>query len=207
MKNILLPLLCSLFLGLALPAHAAQVRPHPAFSLNVPDGWESSGTGGVHQAPQSVRDVLDCANEDPGEIKLMGWKLLEDGRFEGAYCISYQRRGMGRLREILRNAVGDEAKKAADKFIDSFASKLNDEYGRKRKMTISDLSADLMKADNDLIMVMDGKVSGGGRQFLRGLVVFLHGDGLLNVSTIHDVRAQSQVKQALDAIPVSVSWQ
>lgn len=186
---------------------AAEVSPHYAFSISVPDGWQSLASGNVLQAPQEVKALIDCAGEDPGETKLLGWKLSAGGAFEGAYCISYQSRGMGRLRELLRMGKGDEGQKAADKFLDSFASKLTEEYTRKRSMTLADLSGDLMRADTDVIMVMDGKVSGNSRQYLRGIVVYLHHDGLLNISSIYDTGASAGTKKALDDIPVSLKWQ
>lgn len=205
MKSIFLLLLLAGVTAFAPSAFAAQISPDPSFTLNVPDDWE--GTGAVHEVPQVVKNVIDCANEDPGEIKYAGWRVAADGRFMGAYCISYQKRGMGRLREILQSGDSEKAKQAADKFLDTFASKLNDEYSRKRNMTVNDLSADLMKADNDVIMVMDGMMTGGGVQYLRGIVVYLHNDGLLNISSIHDKRAPDTVRRGLDGIPVSLRWQ
>ena len=205
MKTACIPTLCVFLLAAALAAEAADIRPDPSFSLTVPDGWETL-QGSVRQAPESVKAAIGCADEDPGEIKVLGWELAEDGRFHGAYCISYQRRGMGRLRDILNDPNPDKAKEAGDKLIDSFASKLNDEYSRKRNMTVSDLSADLIKADGDVIMVMDGLVTGSGVQYMRGTVVYLHDDALLNISSIYDKRAPETVRRALDAIPVSLRW-
>lgn len=205
MKRSIILLFIATALAAALPAAAAETSPDPSFVINTPeDGWES--TSAPHQAPDDVKRILDCANEDPGEVKFMGWRLAADGRFQGAYCLSYQRRGMGRLRDILRDSNPEKAKQAGDKFIDTFASKLNDEYSRKRNMILSDLSADLMKADNDVIMIMDGMATGGGIEYMRGIVVFLHNDSLLNISSIYDKRAPETVKRALDAIPVSLRW-
>ena len=206
MKKARIPTLCVFLLAVALTAQAADISPDPSFSVSVPDGWETL-QGSVRQAPESVRAAIDCADEDPGEIKVHGWALAEDGGFHGAYCISYQRRGMGRLRDILNDPSPDKVKEAGDRLIDSFASKLNDEYGRKRNMTVSDLSADLLRADGDVIMVMDGMVTGSGIQYMRGTVVYLHDDSLLNISSIYDRRAPETVKRALDAIPVSLRWQ
>lgn len=207
MLRRILPVLVALLFLVLTPAHAAEVSPDSSFLITVPDGWESLGTGSVSQAPQAVVKAIDCANEDPGDVKLLGWKLSSGGEFEAAYCISYQRRGMGKLRQIIKSSSGADRKKASDKFIDTFASKLNEEYSIKRKMTLSDLSADLMTADNDVVLVMDGKLKGQGRELLRSLVVYLHDDGLLNISFIYDVNAPLHVSRALDVLPISVKWQ
>ena len=205
MKTLLLS--AALALLLFIPeALAAEANIDPSFSIDVPSGWETLDTGLMSLAPKAVTSMIDCAREDPSNAKQLGYKLAEDGTFLAAYCISFQRSGMGKLRNILKSSTGENRQKASDKFIDTFASKLHEEYGVKRKMAISGLSADLMDADKDVIMVMDGKVKAGESDFMRSLLIFLHNDSLLNIGFIHAAGAPSTLVEQLDAIPVSLKW-
>lgn len=205
MKQILIFIILALF-GFLPQAFAAETNLDSSFSLQTPGSWETMSRDVMGTAPKKVTDMLDCLQEDPSNAKLLGWKLADDGKFMGAFCISFQQTGMGKLRNILKTASGDNRQKASDKFIDTFASKLHEEYGLKRNMSISGLSADLMDADNDVIMVMDGKIKSSDRDYMRSLLIFLHNDSLLNISFIHGVDVPASIIDQLDAIPVSLKW-
>lgn len=203
-QNLLFAMLLILF---SVPqCFAAEANLDSSFSLQVPAGWETMSSDVMGTAPKQITDMLDCAREDPSSAKLLGWKLGNEGRFEGAFCISFQRSGMGKLRNILKTSTGNNRQQASDKFIDTFASKLHEEYGVKRNMAISGLSADLMDADNDVIMVMDGKIKSPDREYMRSLLIFLHNDSLLNISFIHGTDVPASIVEQLDAIPVSLKW-
>lgn len=205
MKLVLL--LSSLIWLICVPqVFAAEANLDASFNIQTPAGWETMDRDVMGSAPSKVTDMLDCAREDPSNAKLLGWKLADDGKLMGAFCISFQKSGMGKLRNILKTATGDNRQKASDKFIDTFASKLHEEYGVKRSMAISGLSADLMDADNDVIMVMDGKVKSSDREYMRSLLIFLHDDSLLNISFIYGADVPGSIVEQLDAIPASLKW-
>ncbi len=186
-------------------AWGGEVKLGDSCTLAVPD-WKMLNHADMNLAPEAVKKVIDCANEDPGEEKLLGWILGEGETFQAAFCLSLQKKGMGKLRSLIKSSQGPRRKQLSDNFIDTFASKLNEEYKTKRGMALLELSGDLMDADNDLILVMDGKLKDTNRQLIRGLVVFLHKDSLLNVSVIYDAAAPEEVVRRLDAIPISLSW-
>ena len=183
---------------------AEMLRPDSGVSVTVPDGWERAG-GGFASANAEVTRIFDCTAEDPGQIKTLGWKTESDGKVTAAFCISYQKSGIGKVRSLLKNSKDKEREAVAAKFLDSFAGKLKSEYA-KRKMKVADLSADLLEVGEGFVVVMDGKIVDGATTLLNSSTVYLQGDALLRVSFVYNESTPASVVEQLDAIPLSVNW-
>ena len=185
-------------------ARAETLHPDSGVSVTVPDGWERAGSG-FASANAEVTRIFDCMAEDPGQIKTVGWKAGGDGKVTAAFCISYQKSGISKVRSLLKNSKDKEREAVAAKFLDSFAGKLKSEYA-KRKMKVADLSADLLEVGDGFVVVMDGKIVDGATTLLNSSTVYLQGDALLRVSFVYNESTPASVVEQLDAIPLSVNW-
>ncbi len=197
-------LLCCLMLPGSFAA-AEVLTPDAGVSLTVPDDWEKV-TSGFTSANPEVSRIFDCATEDPGRLQTLGWKSEGDGKVTAAFCVSYQKSGMDKVRGLLKNSSGKEREAIAAKFLDSFAGKLKAEYTVKRKMAVKDLSADLLEAGDGFVVVMDGKIVDGPVTRINSSTIFLHDDSLLRISFVYSESAPASLVERLDAIPLSVEW-
>ena len=197
--------LMGFWLFVPLCAGAATVMPDVSVRVTVPDDWEKVDSN-FSGANAEVSRIFDCTSESSSQVKTLGWKSGSDGQVTAAFCISYQRSGIGKMRNLLRSSKGPEREAIATKFLDSFAGKLKSEYAVKRKMPLSDLSADLMEAGSDFVVVMDGKITDGGGRLFNSSTIYLHGDSLLRISFVYKNSTPSFVVDQLDAIPLSVEW-
>lgn len=185
-------------------AGAEMLQPDSGISVTVPDGWERAASG-FASANAEVARIFDCTSEDPGQIKTLGWKAESDGKVTAAFCISYQKSGIGKMRSLLKSSKDKEREAVAAKFLDSFAGKLKSEYA-KRKMKVADLSADLLEVGDGFVVVMDGKIADGATTRLNSSTVYLQGDALLRISFVYTTSTPASVVEQLDAIPLSVDW-
>lgn len=208
MKQKLMRIFALAGLCLLLPlsiAEAATLMPDASVKVAVPDDWEKVD-GNFSGANAEVSRIFDCTSESPSQLKTLGWKSGSDGQITAAFCISYQLSGIGKMRNLLKSSQGKEREAIAAKFLDSFASKLKSEYTVKRKMALSDLSAALMEAGNDFVVIVDGKITDGGRRLFNSSTVYLHGDSLLRISFVYRDSTPPSIVDQLDAIPLSVEW-
>lgn len=209
--NAIFVRLCAVMvlMGMVLPAgltRAESLTLDPAVSLTLPDGWERANSG-FASANAEVSRIFDCATSDSSQVKTLGWKSGDSGGVVAAFCVSFQKSGIGKMRKLLKESKGKEREAVAAKFLDSFAGKLKSEYMEKRKMQVTDLSADLLEAGNGFAVVMDGKVIDGPTTRLHSSTIYLNGDSLLRVSFIYMESAPASLVEQLDAIPLSVEWQ
>ena len=186
-------------------AGAAVVMPDGKVSVTVPDEWEKANSR-YASANAEVTRIFDCANEDPARIKAFGWKTGSDGKVAAAFCVTYYSSGMGKMRTLLGASQGKEREALAAKFLDTFAGKVKLEYQGKRQMPVNGLSADLLEAGENFVVVMDGQVHDGARVLFRSSTAYMHGDALLSVNWVHDASAPQSLVQQLDAIALSVEW-
>ena len=192
------------FLFPASTIKAEVLQLDPKISITVPNGWERVNTG-FASANAEVTRIFDCVVEDPAQLITVGWKTESDGRVAASFCVSYQKSGIGKVRSLLRSSKDREREVIAAKFLDSFAGKLKSEY-KKRKMQVTDLSADLLEFGDGFVVVMDGKIVDGPSTRLNSTTVYLQGDALLRISFVYDTSAHASVVEQLDAIPLSVNW-
>lgn len=186
-----------------MPAGAASLQTDSA-TLAVPDGWQSAKGNYASSVPASVNAVFDCVSRNPNEVKIVGWKL-EGDVVEGAYCVTHQKSGMGRVREILKTTQGADREKAASAVMDAFTAEV--QAGMTSKgLSVSDMSANIIEAGKDLLVVIDGKGSGSAGSFVRSSTMILHGDGLLTVGSLHKDSASGALVKQLDDIAASVKW-
>lgn len=185
-------------------ARAETVSPDTNVTVAIPDGWETV-TSNFTSANADVARIFDCTAEDPRQLKVLGWKAESDGKVSVAFCISYQKSGIGKMRSLLKNSKDKEREAIAAKFLDSFAGKLKSEY-EKRNMKVVDLSADLLEAGNGFVVVMDGKIADGATTRFNSSTVYLQGDALLRISFVYTESTPPSVVDQLDAIALSVNW-
>lgn len=185
-------------------AFAESVRPDADFTMTTPDGWDSLNCDFAELYHPTVAHMLDCVDEEPSRLKQIGWKM-EGSKVLGAYCISYRKTGMRNAAVLLRNSRGSEREALSKKFIDTYAGEIQSGY-RRRGIALTDMSADLLEAGKDLIMILDSKISGPGGKYMRSATIILHDDALLNVGTVYALDAPSAVSAQLDAMPLSVVW-
>lgn len=185
-------------------ALAESVRPDADFTMTTPDGWDSLRRDFSELSHPAVAHVLDCVDEDPSRLKQIGWKM-EGSKVIGAYCISYRKSGMRNAAVLLRNSKGNEREALSKKFVDTYAGEIQSGYQR-RGIALTDMSADLIEAGKDLIMILDSKISGPNVQYMRSATIILHNDALLNVGTVYALDAPSAVSASLEAMPLSVVW-
>lgn len=198
MKYILTALVALLLA--ATQATGAAVAPDPGFTLDVPGDWQSTRDA-AGATPEAVKAALECVDEKP---LMTGWKL-GDGAVQGAFCVSYWRSGGGKTLRLLKTTSGSARDEAFGTFADIFASKIHAGY-RKRQAQVSDLSATLLSAGEQVISVIDGRVRHGGKTYMRSDTVYLRGDAILCIGTIYDVSAPPSVGAQTDALPLSVEW-
>lgn len=200
-------LLFSFFLLLLLPSYpafAATIAPDQDFTLQAPDGWEVLSRDFANLTHPSVAHVLDCVSDDPAELKQVGWKI-ENGKVFGAYCISYRKSGMRQAAVLLKYSKGKEHEDLTAKFVDTFAGAIHAGYA-KRNITVRDMSADLLDAGDDIIMILDSRIAGEAGDYVRSATAFLHDDSLLNVGFIYNTSAPLSVREQLEAMSLSVKW-
>ena len=123
----------------------------------------------------------------------------------GAYCVSYHKSGSRQAAVLLRYSKGKEHDDLAKKFVETYAGVIAGGYKR-RDIRLIDMSADLLEAGKDLIMILDGKVDGSTGQYIRSATIILHDDSLLNIGAVYALDAPQAVKDELDAMPLSVTW-
>lgn len=204
MKNLLVALTALISLIFGSTAFAGSIEPDPDFTMAAPDGWEYLIRDFGNLTHPTVAHVLDCVDDDPSRLKQVGWKM--DGKkVLGAYCISYRKSGMRQAAVLLGYSKGKEHEDLAKKFIDTYAGEIVGGY-RKRDVALTDMSADLLEAGKDLIMVLDSKISGVTGEYMRSATIILHDDALLNVGAVYALDAPQAVKDQLDAMPLSVTW-
>lgn len=184
----------------ATAAQAARVLPAPGFSVDVPEGWQSTRDARA-ETPGAVHEVMECLDEKPEHLLMGGWKI-EGQDVQAAFCVSYWYKGGGKILRLLRGSGKDEA---FGKFADIFANKIMAGY-RERKATVSDLSATLLSAGEMAVTTIDGRVKNSGKTYMRSDTIYLRGDAILNISTIYDVSAPDAVGRQADALPMSVEW-
>ena len=185
-------------------ALAAIMEPDAGIRVTVPDDWEKTHSSYAATNTEVTR-IFDCTSEDAAQLKYLGWKTTSDGQVAAAFCISYQKSGIGKMRTLLQNSKGKERDTIAAKFLDAFAGKLKSEY-MKRKMSVADLSADLLEVGDGFVLVMDGKIVDGTTTRVNSSTVFLQDDALLRISFVYDESVAAAVVEQLDAIPLSVIW-
>lgn len=204
MSNILVLLATAAVLAFSPHAVAGTIEPDPDFRMSAPDGWEHLIRDFSNLTHPTVAHVLDCVDENPALLKQVGWKM--DGKkVLGAYCISYRKSGMRQAAVLLRYSKGKEHDDLAKKFIDTYAGEIAGGYQR-RDIRLSGMSADLLEAGQDLIMILDSRIDGSTGQYMRSATIVLHDDALLNVGTVYALDAPQAVKDELDALPLSVVW-
>jgi hypothetical protein len=186
------------------PAFAAPLQPGPNVSLQTPEGWESLNKDFATLTHPAVRRLLNAVDTDASELKQVGW-LMKGTALQGAYCVSFRQSGMGKALRILQDAKGTEREKAAEKFADTFAGVIQAGYD-KRGVHVEAINAEIIEAGADMIMVMDAMLRDGAGGFMRSETVFLHGDSMLSISAVHDLKAGQSVASQLEAIPLSVQW-
>lgn len=186
------------------PAHAATFQPDSSVAMNVPDGWQSSKSNYGSTVPAPVNAVFDCVSRNPSEVKIVGWKL-EGDTVEGAYCVTYQKSGMGRVREILKTTQGENREQAAAKVMGAFAAEVQGGMANKG-LSVTDFNANIIDAGKDVVVVVDGKGSGASGEFARSSTMILHGDGLLTIGSLHGTAASGETVKQLDAIAGTVKW-
>lgn len=194
-----------LLMVFASHCQGAAIMPDSSVTLRVPDGWDSVHRDFSGLTPPSVAGALDCVDANPSELTLVGWKLDESGVVEGAYCVSFRKNGMGRALNILKTSQGKEKEEAAAKFTDTFAGVIMAGYS-KRKMKVVDMSADLINAGKDVVMVLDGKIRDTSGEYIRSATVYLHNDSMLSINSVYKTTSPVKIADQLDAIPVSVEW-
>lgn len=205
MKQILVCLTVAVWMTFtAGSAGAAVVLPSPDVSVVIPDGWETA-EGDIAAARNVLLRFFDSAGEQSSRLKALGWKT-KDNDIIAAFALVYHPSGMGKVRMLLKNSSGKEREAVAARFLDSFAGKIKDEYVNKRNMGVTALSADLLEAGDDFVVIIDGKITEGSRKRLRSSTIYLHKDALLHISVIHDESVARAVRDQLDAIPLSVEW-
>jgi hypothetical protein len=203
MKKILTTLAMCCFLCCA-PAFAASLQPGPNVSLQTPKGWKSLDRDFPTLTHPTVSRLLNAVDTGPSELKRVGW-LMEGDALQGAYSVSFRRSGMGKALHILQEAKGAEREKAADTFADTFAGVIEAGYD-KRGVHVGAITVEIIEAGGKMIMVMDAMLRDKSGDFMRSETVFLHGDSMLSISTVHDLKAGQSVAPQLEAIPLSVQW-
>lgn len=204
MTKLLALIAAAITLALAPAAHAASVQPDPDFSIVTPDGWDHLLRDFSNLTHPTVAHVLDCVDEDPSLLKQVGWKI-EGGKVLGAYCISYRKSGMRQAAVLLQYSKGAEHDALARKFIDTYAGEIHSGYQR-RDIALTDMSADLLEAGKDLLVIIDSKIAGATGRYMRSATIILHDDALLNVGTVHAEDAPQAVRDQLESMPLSVTW-
>lgn len=188
----------------AVPARAATVEPHPSFTMETPDGWDYLIRDFDNLAHPTVAHVLDCVNDDPAELKRVGWKR-EDGKILGAYCVSFRDSGMRPAGVMLKYSSGKDRERIIQSFSDTYASEIYSGYAG-RKVQVREMSADLLEAGEDFILLMDCAISAQTGEYIRSATIILHDDSLLKIGTVRPVGAPESMIEILEAMPLSVKW-
>ncbi len=202
MKTLFSAMLAGFFL-LCGAAFGASLQLEPGLSLQSPASWESLDSD-FHSVPSAVRHVLNCVDAKAGELRRVGW-LMDGPSVQGAYCVSFRQKGMAKALDILKKARGREREAAADRFADAIAALIQAGYNA-RRIHVDSMRAETIEAGTDVVMVLDGIVRDGTKEFLRSETVFLHGDGMLSIGAVQDAKASPSVSAELEAIPLSVQW-
>lgn len=189
-----------------LKAFAETAEFAKAFSIQVPDNWDSADQDIAGTVPKAVASLLNCVDDTPSELLRVGWKLDASGKVLGAYCISYQRKGMGRVRSLLKTSTGEQREEIAAMVVDNFAGKIHKGYEEKRNMRVKDMSGELIEAGEDAILVIDAKITGDSARFMRSGTAFLHGEACLSVDAVYDPAAPAPLLKELEDMPMSVQW-
>lgn len=208
MKHSLIRVLFVSALLAAMPvgqAAAGRVHPDRDFSVNVPDGWQTLSDGIRQNVPPSVSSVLDCVDDVPSELKMVGWKLGENDKVEGAFCITYKKGGFGKVRQALKESKGKDRETLVAKYMDSVAAHIKQGYENKRGMRVA-MTGELLEAGQDFVLVLEGRVKGPEGQRARTATAYLHGDGQVTINGLYALDAPDAVLNALDAIPVTLQW-
>ncbi|MCL1939389.1 MAG: hypothetical protein FWG04_01865 [Desulfovibrionaceae bacterium] len=203
MKKLLTTLAMCCFLCCA-PAFAASLQPGPNVSLQTPGDWESVSRDFAILTHPAVYRLLNAVDAGAPELKQVGW-LMKGNTLQGAYSVSFRQSGMGKALRILQEAKGAEREKAANTFADTFAGVIQAGYD-KRGVHVGAITAEIIEAGADMIMVMDTMLRDESGEFMRSETVFLHGDSMLSISAVHDLKAGQSVAAQLEAIPLSVQW-
>lgn len=198
--------LCFFAAAPQIAALAETAKFAKSFSIQVPDNWDSVDQDIAGTVPKAVARMLDCVDNNPAELMRVGWKLDESGKVIGAYCISYQHRGMGRVRSLLKTSTGKQREEIATMVVDSFAGKIHKGYEEKRNMRVKDMSGELIEAGEDAILVIDARITGGSAPFMRSGTVLLHGEASLSVDAVYDPAAPASLIKELEDMPLSVQW-
>jgi len=185
-------------------AHAETVGPDPSFTLELPDDWNYLIREYRDLTHPTVAHVLDCVNDDPSELKRVGWKM-RDGKVAGAYCVSFRKSGMRPAGVLLKYSTGEERERISKSFVDTYASEIFSGY-TDRKIRVKDMSADLLEVEQDFILVLDCAISGDTGEYIRSATIVLHDDSLLKIGTVYPVGAPDSVVELLDTVPLSVKW-
>lgn len=185
-------------------ACAASISPDPDFTMTTPDGWDILLRDFSNLTHPSVSHVLDCVDDDPSQLKQIGWKL-QDNKVLGAYCITYRKSGMRQAAVLLQYSKNEERDALAKQFTDTFAGEIQSGYA-KRKIALTAMSADLLKAGKDIMLILDSTATASTGSFMRSSTVILHDDSLINIGTVYAIDAPESVKQALEAMPLSIKW-
>jgi hypothetical protein len=188
----------ALLLCCASSAFGARVLSGP-ISVDVPENWQSTRAV-QREIPKALAAVLECVDEDPAHLLLVGWK--QQGQLvQAGLCVSYWGKGGEKTLNLLK---GPDKEDAFGKFADIFASKITTGY-QKRKALIQDLSATLLDANDMVLTTIDGQINIAGKEYMRSDTVFLKGNAIVNVSTMYDLSADGAGQQA-EGIPLSLEW-
>jgi hypothetical protein len=201
-------LLACLFVwpGTARAATLADRSGH--FTLELPEGWEVTDQD-FRQVRPGLAEFFDCLDVNAAELRFLGW--LPNQRGEGnqavsaAFCVTYRPQGLSKAGRIVRESSGKQREEASARFIDVFVSKIHDNYA-KRKLKLEDLSADLIEAGNDLVLVLDSRINSPVGPFMRSTTAVLHGDGIVEIAMIYAPDAPKIVTDQLDALSQSLNW-
>lgn len=185
-------------------AHAERINPDPDFSMDTPKGWDYLLRDIANLTHPTVAHVLDCVDDDPSQIRQVGWKL-DDKKVIGAYCISYRKSGMRPAAVLLQHSKGKEHEALAKKFIDTYAAEIQSGYQR-RNIPVTDMSADLFDTGDDLLMILDARISDATGEYMRSATLILHDDALVKIGTVYRLDAPSDVTEQLEAMPLSITW-
>ncbi len=196
----------ALFLVLPCVAGAKVVQPDPAFSLDVPEGWQIATEDFEKHIPQQVSAIFDGADLQPPRLKLIGWRMDAAGKVENAFCVSYMPTGMGKFYELLKSSSSKEREVLGAGFSDAFASALKKAYEVDRRMKLKDTSTDFIEAGNDFLLLVDARVIDGSVTRIRSASVFIHGDRLLGISWIQDENAPESIAKSMEYLVYSLNW-